>query len=159
VAFDSVKLSIYSDSLYTSAIAGSPIYMLINPNITGLNTIQHGVITFGSGTRRLNAKIDNDVICDDGNPLTVNPISFKNDIQLYPNPSSNFVIVQYNLSVQKNAYAIIYNLNGQKISNTPLNKTQSEQKIDVSQLDNGIYLCSIIADNKVIAIKKLVIAK
>ena len=61
------QLSIYSDSLFTTQLPGSPKTFVIDSTITGLNTIQHGTSTPGWYARFINATIDNDLICDDGN--------------------------------------------------------------------------------------------
>jgi hypothetical protein len=62
---NTTKLSVFSDSLFTTHVIGSPQTYNINASITGLNTIQHGASTPGSPSRILNAKIDNDFICSD----------------------------------------------------------------------------------------------
>jgi|GEM_PF-1669553 len=61
------RLSIFSDSSYTTHIAGSPTTFVIDSTITGLNTMQHGTSTPGWYSRFNDASIDNDLICDDGN--------------------------------------------------------------------------------------------
>jgi PKD repeat protein len=64
------RLSIFSDSAYTTHIAGSPTTFVIDSTITGLNTVQHGTSTPGWYARFNNATIDNDLICDDGNVVS-----------------------------------------------------------------------------------------
>jgi PKD repeat protein len=61
------QLSVYSDSLFTMQLPGSPVTFAVDSTITGLNTVQHGTSTPGWNTRFINATIDNDLICDDGN--------------------------------------------------------------------------------------------
>ncbi|HKC69320.1 MAG TPA: PKD domain-containing protein, partial [Bacteroidia bacterium] len=61
------QLSVFTDSSYSTHVAGSPVTFVIDSTITGLNTIQHGTSTPGWYYRYNNATIDNDTICDDGN--------------------------------------------------------------------------------------------
>jgi hypothetical protein len=68
------KLSVFSDSLFTTHVMGSPQTYNINPSITGLNTIQHGASTPGSPSRILNAKIDNDFICQSTPTCSANAV-------------------------------------------------------------------------------------
>ena len=58
------KLSVFSDSTFTTHLPGSPVTFSITSTITGLNIIQHGVNAGGNPNRLINASIDNDLICD-----------------------------------------------------------------------------------------------
>ncbi|NTW32020.1 MAG: T9SS type A sorting domain-containing protein [Bacteroidetes bacterium] len=78
-ANDSTRISIFSDSNFTNQIQGSPITYAIDPNITNLNTIQHGTMTPGAYTRFINASIDNDFICDDTPPVSCSNIILNDD--------------------------------------------------------------------------------
>lgn len=82
------QLSVYSDSTFTTHIAGSPTMFPIDSTITGLNTVQHGTSTPGWYYRFINATIDNDLICDDGNVVNVCGTNFTDSI--LPNGQVNF---------------------------------------------------------------------
>jgi len=70
------RLSIFSDSTYTTHIAGSPTTFVIDSSIAGLTTVQHGTSTPGWYYRFNNSKIDNDLICDDGNVVATCSANF-----------------------------------------------------------------------------------
>jgi type IX secretion system substrate protein/PKD domain-containing protein len=76
VSTGSTRLSIFSDSTYTTHITGSPVTFTIDSTITGLTTVQHGTSTPGWYYRFNNATIDNDLICDDGNVVATCNSSF-----------------------------------------------------------------------------------
>ncbi|MDC8000206.1 T9SS type A sorting domain-containing protein [Aequorivita todarodis] len=67
-------------------------------------------------------------------PLSVEDFS-QNDFQIYPNPASEYLHIKTQLS---NYNCSIYNSLGQKV-----NATLSENKIDISNLSNGIYFLKI----------------
>jgi DNA-binding beta-propeller fold protein YncE len=67
--------------------------------------------------------------------------SFNNDFnfKIYPNPTSDFIQIKSNENVEiKNIK--IYDSNGRIVAKYSNN---SENKYDISQLENGIYLCEI----------------
>jgi hypothetical protein len=70
---------------------------------------------------------------------------------LYPNPSngrvsiSNFAITDFNLEV--------YNL----IGNLVFSDTSKQDSFDLTSLENGLYVCKLIKNNKVVASEKLIL--
>ncbi len=67
-------------------------------------------------------------------PLSINDFSIV-DFQIYPNPASNYL----NIKTQSTNYNVtIYNSLGQKV-----NATLSENRIDISNLSDGIYFIKI----------------
>ncbi|QHI38541.1 hypothetical protein IMCC3317_39340 [Kordia antarctica] len=71
---------------------------------------------------------------------TLSTIDFefsKNEIKLYPNPTSGFINIQTNTTVESVA---IYNLLGKHVLQTNL------KTIDVSRLSEGIYILKITSD-------------
>jgi len=75
------------------------------------------------------------------------------DIRLYPQPARDFV----NISISKNDYQnisyTISNIVGQIMIKDKLN----ENRIDISNLKNGLYLIQFYFENKKVAVKKLII--
>lgn len=70
-----------------------------------------------------------------------------NKVQVYPNPSSDKVIIS---SIDKVNSIFIYNNNGQKVIET------SNKEINVSNLSSGIYVLKVFDVNNVATIIKLV---
>ncbi|MDD4970575.1 MAG: T9SS type A sorting domain-containing protein [Paludibacter sp.] len=71
-----------------------------------------------------------------------------NALVVYPNPSSDFVILK-NLSESSKDVVVVYSINGIKIMEIPL----SDKKIDISHLIKGIYLIRV--NNQVSKFTKL----
>jgi len=76
---------------------------------------------------------------------------------MYPNPASNFVNFAYKIKHESNL--IIQNLLGQTIAKYRLANSENNFKIETSNLQNGIYFCSIINSNGKVETNKLVISK
>jgi hypothetical protein len=71
---------------------------------------------------------------------------------LYPNPTEGFVSV---LNIGSKNYNLeIYNFLGHKIS-----ELKETNTINISSLNNGIYFCKIIVDDKCLATEKIVLMK
>ena len=105
-AKDSAKLSVYTDSLHTNQIPGSPITFVIDPRITNLTTLQHGVNEGGNPQRVISATIDNDLICEKAAVIPVN-----DEINVYPNPTYDII----NIKAPINSVVDITTISGQVI--------------------------------------------
>ena len=68
------RLSVFSDHTYTTHITGSPIGFCIDSTITGLNTFQQGVVTWGSWYRRLAGNVDSVKVCSYSAPVEIDTI-------------------------------------------------------------------------------------
>jgi len=141
-----MQLSIFSDSTFTTHIAGSPVKFEIDSTITGLNTIQHGTITPGYYTRFINATVDNDFIYDD--VINTNLPNFENTsentIFIYPNPSNSVINITNCAELKNSSYYTIYNISGVKLT---FNKLDPSMQIDISYLPIGVYLITL-SDSK-----------
>ncbi|MDR1973897.1 MAG: T9SS type A sorting domain-containing protein, partial [Bacteroidales bacterium] len=79
-----------------------------------------------------------------------------------PNPFSKKTTIQYKLSEKTtNAKICIYDLNGKELRSFTLNtaKGTSSVEVNASDLLAGIYLYSLIADNKLIATKRMILTE
>lgn len=77
---------------------------------------------------------------------------------VYPNPANSIASIKYDM----NQYAqkgkiILYDLLGKKLKEVNLTEKQGVVKVDVSEFNQGIYFYSFQVNNKVIAVKKMVI--
>ena len=83
-------------------------------------------------------------------------ITNKYKVELYPNPGTNEIILEFNIPVgAKRLTADIYSSNGNKIQTIPVYSELT--KIDVSHLGKGTYFLRIIDDQKIIVAEKLII--
>ena len=75
-----------------------------------------------------------------------------------PNPASNVINFNYDLG-NTEATVKIYNALGTLVKTTQLNAATKTTQIDVSSLEEGFYIYSVIANGKAISTKRLVIAR
>lgn len=83
-----------------------------------------------------------DIVVSDGF-VSINDIEI-NDINIYPNPASDFVTV----SNAENAEITIINMLGQVVTSQFANS--SCEIVNISNLTNGTYIIRVENDNKVI---------
>jgi hypothetical protein len=78
--------------------------------------------------------------------------------EAYPNPAVSKVNVDYSLPVYvKEATIQITNMLGAKVREIKLEELSGTARIEVSELQNGIYFYSLVADNKLVLTRKFVV--
>jgi hypothetical protein len=76
----------------------------------------------------------------------------------YPNPAVNRVNVDYSIPVSvKNASVVVTDLLGSRVKEISLEDLNGTARIQVSELTNGIYFYSLVADNKLIVTRKFMV--
>jgi len=80
-------------------------------------------------------------------------------LQIYPNPSSNIVSIDFPLASFSNSYQLhIYNSKGQKIENKISTVLQAHQEMDVRNSAVGLYLVQVVDRNgTLVDTKRLVV--
>jgi hypothetical protein len=74
----------------------------------------------------------------------------------YPNPANSMVSFKYNLNEYSEGGKIVfYNMLGKVVKQIILNDKQGTAKINIADLDSGIYFYSFVEDNKIVSTKKL----
>ena len=81
----------------------------------------------------------------------------KQDIKIFPNPASTFIIVEYNC--ESDGELILYNSLGQEILITSLEKGNKKVQIQISDIANGMYQYKCKFENCIEQIGKLTIQK
>ena len=83
----------------------------------------------------------------------------RQQFELYPNPNSGNMILEYSIAANENARLVLYDMLGQEIYNHVLSPNQ--QKIGIqTNLPNGVFLYSIIStENGILKTGKVVIIK
>jgi hypothetical protein len=148
VSSELTQLSIFTDPEYINELPGSPVTYAIDPDISRLNTIQHGTITPGYYSRLINASIDNDVICQMAFNTGISNLfySSSSEIQVFPNPCVSVINVKpLDNRIQANASYKVYNLAGTEIASSQLD---ASRQIDVSNLVEGTFLIRIMESEK-----------
>ena len=80
----------------------------------------------------------------------------KKKIKVFPNPAQNQINIESE-SELTDGKATIYNLNGQKMIELPLNNSSTQ--IDTSNLIVGVYVVKITSADQIIDKQKLIIQK
>ena len=169
-----------NDTMYINLVLfdnGSPV---VNARVSDTNTVSNWTsfnVPIPSYTSADSAKItlgsyfaDNQNYLPHGNSvLYVDNLSFdvlinsapsineeNTEINIYPNPASDFIHIG-NMAENLNKSVLnIYTLMGKLVQNETL--SQNSSQIDVSGLSNGIYLMEIISDNRKLQ-QKLIIQR
>jgi ligand-binding sensor domain-containing protein len=81
-------------------------------------------------------------------PTGINPVIQKNSLQIYPNPVQN--ILQVDLS-GKTGLLEIHDISGKSVLQKQI--IDNNTSIDVSGLDNGIYIIKVLSDNQIFTSK------
>lgn len=77
----------------------------------------------------------------------------------YPNPASMSVSVKYDINEFSNTGTIVFfDMLGKEVKEVALNDKKGTAKINVDDLNSGIYFYSFVVDGKAISTKKLVIS-
>jgi len=80
--------------------------------------------------------------------------------EIYPNPASQSVSLDYQLTSNVTQASVkIYNLLGAEVKSANLENGGNRLKIDISNLDNGIYFYSIYVNGDAYKTKKLIVQK
>jgi hypothetical protein len=84
----------------------------------------------------------------------------KHLIKVFPNPASEFFIIEYDLSKQGgNPYINIVDITGKPIMEVQLANHHSQKVISSKGFANGVYLIQLINMNEVLDISKIIIAR
>lgn len=77
----------------------------------------------------------------------------------YPNPSNSFVSIKYDMNeFSQKGKIVLYDMLGKAVKIMELTDKQGVSKINVSDLNSGIYFYTFSIDDKAIATKKLVVS-
>ena len=76
----------------------------------------------------------------------------------YPNPAVGQLHISYTLPEGcENARIVMRNLMGATVRETAVQQPSGTVVLDLSQLSHGVYMCGIIANNRLTAVKKVVV--
>lgn len=124
--------------------AGDPHSLVLQNNFdlwsTGRNI--EGQLGIGSNT---NANVLQAIACPVS--LSVDDQGMLGDIKIYPNPTSDFLIISSTTDFSENDIITITNMQGQLIKTTTFQNTTMET-IDMSKQSSGIYILSITSENR-----------
>ncbi|HKR04299.1 MAG TPA: T9SS type A sorting domain-containing protein [Bacteroidia bacterium] len=83
------------------------------------------------------------------------------DFMMLPNPAGNTIKLNMTdkIAAAKNKSLVIYSVEGKEIRNWGLENNKLENEIDISYLNNGIYLCNVVTENYASEMVKLIVIK
>lgn len=84
------------------------------------------------------------------------------DFDVYPNPASALTTFSFNVELSENIQLKIFNLKGQAVYHKDLGSLpqgENQVQLDISILQNGIYICHLTNDGKVKGRCQLVISR
>ena len=77
-------------------------------------------------------------------------------LRAYPNPATSEVRIDYSTN-NSNSRLVVFNMTGNKVSETALAESEGSVRIDVSTISAGVYMYGIENNGKISNIKKLVV--
>ena len=89
--------------------------------------------------------------------VNTNEVNEPNKISIYPNPTNDFTTVDLELSKLSDVQIFVYDLLGRQMFSRNLGPVQSTvQNLDVSNLNEGIYLILLQLDGKMVQVERFV---
>ena len=85
--------------------------------------------------------------------MSLNEINFSNQVDLYPNPSDDYIKIRYK-NILPNSYKI-FDLNGRLINSKIINN-EDDLEINVGSFERGLYFISISSGENMHNLKFLV---
>lgn len=77
-----------------------------------------------------------------------------------PNPASSFTTVNYKTNDSFNTARLdVFNMLGAKVKSLEVFELEGKQIIETSDLDNGVYMISLIVDNQSVSTQRLMVNK
>ncbi|MFM2191366.1 MAG: Secretion system C-terminal sorting domain, partial [Bacteroidota bacterium] len=80
-----------------------------------------------------------------------------NEINIYPNPASNFITLKYNISKNAKASLKLFDIYGRCIKIISLSSDIQILTTDVSEIISGMYFYKYIVDEKELQIGKIIV--
>jgi hypothetical protein len=155
-AKDSTRLSVFTDSAFTTHMPNSPVVFAIDSTITDLHVLHHGTITPGTSSRVFTGAIDNDVICDDVIIIGMNEVTHPEaaNVVAYPNPTHGTLHIRKGEKDLINAHAPcrIYNVVGMEVATLTMG---TQGALDVSSLPVGAYWIEVVDRKEIHRVKFL----
>ena len=80
--------------------------------------------------------------------------------ETYPNPANSAVFVKYGLNKESSdVELVLHSLTGSVIKTIPVSVSENTVRIDINDLAQGIYFCSLKVDGVISSSKKIVVTK
>ncbi len=78
---------------------------------------------------------------------------------VYPNPATDFVDIDYQVSGNQDLRIVFYNVLGEQVKEISLDRDQRSIRVSMRDFSNGMYLYQLLIDGRSVATKKLIVRK
>jgi hypothetical protein len=95
------------------------------------------------------------IIIRDIETINISENQFENEISIYPNPASDYLILNLN-GINANSVEI-YNYLSKRVLNTTI--SSDNQQVFINNLSSGVYFLKVCKDKEIVAHKKFVKCK
>ena len=147
-----VSLSVFSDSLFTQHISGSPMCFVDDTLGGPLNFLQQGVFAPGSQYRFITSYIDDVTLCAGTScnvacPLGINDVSTANENLFWvENFSGKKITLRINTETVKGKFSLsVFNIEGQKLAEENYAGGISTIELQTELSASGIYFVRLTA--------------
>src|SRR5690606_28473777 len=148
--------TVVNNTLKAVSINEPAVYNWYDANGNLLHTGQTYTVNNTNGTYLLEVVADYDGY-KDMKEVTIAPNNAVLLHNIYPNPATSNVTVQYNQLNCNNAYLMLVNVNNNVSSNYILNLNSNSININTSHFISGLYRVVLVCDNNVIESHNLII--
>lgn len=125
------------------------------PNtIVGTSTITYTFYDENNQTDTINATIVFDALSNGIDEVKRGHLS-----AAYPNPASSITTLNYTLSSLSNGHIYFYNLLGVMVKDIKLTSNSSLVALSVSDLNEGIYMYTLVNEGKIVSANRLIVTK
>ncbi len=136
---DTDTLNYFSSYYKSMGLTGSATYRYVWFDAANLNDTAYIDVTFNV------------------TPVSVNEINREASLLTYPNPANEILNLNLeNIDYTSKVSAEVYDLIGNKVISQVI--TAANSRLDVADLSNGAYFCTIVSDRKTILIKRVIIS-
>ncbi len=102
---------------------------------------------------------EDDIICTGSSARHAATNNFYSFVGIFPNPASEKITIQYDLSFYSNARMEILDAQGRKLSNQNIDTKDYSLDINISNLMNGVYFINLFSDENLIRVEKFTVIK
>jgi hypothetical protein len=157
----------YATSCYANTVYTSTCKAHAAGTNDGINADYNFPKTYGTSTIRYTvmncANIADSatfVIVYNGSPSGIQNLEQNYSIsEPFPNPASTVMSFNYKLRNNASAHIVIHNLLGSLVKSIDLEDTTGTIKLDISDLEVGMYFYTLEVNNKAVAAKKFIIRR
>lgn len=130
-----LSLSVFSDSMRTNHISGSPVATSYPNTISNLQFVQHSNNSQGAFSRYLNGYLDNLDIYDCSTVTSIEDAEPQTLIRAYPNPSTGVFEIAGLETTSESYSAQVFDVQGQLVAKQQI----AEHQLDLSPFPDGAY--------------------